>query len=90
MVLKSQGLHKTRHVSPLGGNGNPSQDSTALRDDLGETMDQVKLVLADAAHLNSQMPKFLDRLEGVLDRTRQAIAVIDSKLDGIITSSQIR
>ena len=70
----------------LGRNGNPSQDSTPALTEIHETMNQVKVVLGDAAHLNRQMPKFLERLEGVLDRTRQAIAAIDSKLDGIASS----
>ena len=64
----------------LGRNGNPSQDSTPALAEVHETMNQVKLVLADAAHLNRQMPKFLDRLEGVLDRTRQAISGLDQKI----------
>ena len=71
---------KGRVQGSLGRDGNPSQDSTPELTEIHETMNQVKLVLGDAAHLNRQMPKFLERLEEVLDRTRQAISGLDQKI----------
>lgn len=64
----------------LNPNPQPTQDATTILAEGRETLNQVKLVLADAAHLNRQMPKFLDRLEDVLSDTRQRIAVIEQRL----------
>lgn len=54
----------------------PAQDSTPMLIEIQETMNQVRVVLTDTAHLNRQMPKFLERLEDVLSGMRHAIGTI--------------
>lgn len=61
----------------LTQNNRPAQDSTPTLAEIHETLHQVKLVLANAAHLNRQMPKFLERLEDVLGEIRHGISAIE-------------
>lgn len=60
----------------LNRNNPPVRDSTPMLIEIHETLNQMKLVLAEAANLNRRMPKFLERLEDVLSGVRQAIATI--------------
>lgn len=49
--------------------------------EIHETLRQVKSVLTDAAHLNRQMPKFLENLAAAFTGTKKAIRALESKVD---------